>query len=121
MRVVLRIVALWLSLFILVPFLFLAWHFAGMRRSPTSTALELGKAIGLSAAVLAFILLGVFAIHRLWHFRESGRRAAAAVFGIVLLTLIAGQGIRSLSVTSALYAGLPLLILLSPPAKRACV
>jgi hypothetical protein len=121
-KVLLKVIAVWLALFVLVPLLFLAWHALDIGRSTTSWA-DIVKIGAIVAALVAFIGLGTFAVQRLWHLQESGRWAAVACFVIILafmLVLPVLTGTADVSVISMLYAGWPLFLLLSPPARRAC-
>jgi hypothetical protein len=122
MRVVLRIVAVWLCVFVLVPFLFLSWHVAAIGRAREASAAVVCKAVAVVAVCCAFILVCVFAAHRLWGYRESGRRVGAAVFGVLLLASVFGAlwSHSYLAVRGLAYTGIPLAILVSPSCRRAC-
>jgi hypothetical protein len=123
MKALLRLISVWLGVFVLIPMLFLAWHFVGIRPAAASTLRDTATAIAVASVMLAFIALGVLGMHRLWHLRESGRRITAALLAVWLALFVviavqagsAGGVIRLLIVNAAAIA-----ILLSPAAKRTC-
>ena len=97
MRALLRLIVLCLGLFVLVPLLFLAWHGVGLRPKDGWTALRAAGTAGFVLVLLAFIAVGIFAMHRLWHFKNAGRIAAAGLFGILPLPGWASESDRDAS------------------------
>lgn len=123
MKLLLRFIAVWLAVFVLVPFLFLAWHLAFIGRVGAVEWITVAKLGVLAALLVGFIGLGTFAIHRLWQLKESGRWAAVASFTIVLGFMLAGTLVRGAgppSIGAVAYAAWPLAVLLLPSARRAC-
>lgn len=117
MKILLRCVAAFLAL-ALVPFLFLA-VVVGIG---AVTKGELGP-IGLEGVLSAILFFGlpiimIFAVHRLWNLRQSGRWAALACF--VLLLVVEAKTSHP-SVRGLALIAIPCLILLSPAARKACV
>jgi hypothetical protein len=123
-RIVLRLV----SLFITLQVVQTIWAFVWLLQSGTLGAFA---ARGLGKLTLAGWLLlcviGPMAAIQLWRLRESGRRAAIVFTAVgVVYYIVGGAMFRAPEAPLAglaigvLTAGVPLVILLSSPAKRAC-
>lgn len=111
----LRTISVAIGILVLLPFLFLAWHVIDLARRPSPRALL------IVVPLVAFIGLSVFAMHRLWHLKQSGRWAALGVFGLVLAawvaTYLSGMGLSLFALTITVGS---IAILLSPQARRVC-
>jgi hypothetical protein len=115
MRLLLRVIATWNGLSVLVTMLLLA-HLVGRAASAITWLLLIG--------LVVTIPLGVYGTVQLWRLRHKGRYATLVLFGLwgaLMLTGIA-TGQRP-STSEALRLGVVVLlgcVLLSPAARRTC-
>ena len=124
MIIVLRL----LSVFIALNVALTIWAVVSLVRSEflgTFLSSGLGK-LTLAGWVIVGVV-GPFAAVQLWRLRESGRRAAIVCTAVGVLYYIVGSAMYRTPQASAaglafgiLSAGVPLMILVSPRAKRAC-
>ena len=117
---VLRIIAASIGLMVLVPFLFLAWHFTqvvGGRGDGIASV----RAVLVALALIGFIGFATFSMHRLWHLKRAGLWSSVGLF-VVLLALSLVSALNGQPVSGcglALMVG-SLVVLLLPQARRVC-
>jgi hypothetical protein len=120
MTSLLRLVAASIGLFVLVPFLFLAWHFTDVVTGRGKGMASLRGAL-VAIALIAFIGFATFSMHRLWHLKKSGLWSSVGLFAM-LLALMLGSALYGASVSScglAITIG-ALVVLLLPRARQLC-
>ena len=124
-KYLMRVVAVWLGLYLLVPILLLARLAQDAFRSGRVsdwTVVLIATVVALGA--LGFIGAAAIAIPRLWRLQEAGRRTARTLAAIVFLSIFAsvllGRNEPASSWGYVLLTLVPVLVLVSPAAKRSC-
>jgi hypothetical protein len=120
MTSLLRVVAASIGLFVLVPFLFLAWHFAevagGRGRGIASV-----RGVLVAIALIAFMGFATFSMHRLWHLKRVGLWSSVGLFAVLfalnLASALYGAPVSSCGLVMTIGA---LVVLLLPKARQVC-
>lgn len=120
MIALLRIIAVSIGLFLLVPFVFLAWHFVDLARG-RGAGIASARGLLVAAALIAFIGFATFCMHRLWHLKRVGLWSSVGLFGAILAVSLASalNGGPVSSCGLAMTTG-ALVVLLLPGARRVC-
>jgi hypothetical protein len=121
MKILLRLVTVWLGALLLPPVVFLAWHFVSV--APPTTMKSVVATSVLVLVLIAYVVVGLFGIHRLWHLKESGRRTTLGILAVLLLLFLLGALQRRTIAGVAvplLLTGTAVAILVSPSARRLC-
>ena len=118
MTALLRLVAVSIGVFVVLPLLFLAVHLGEVMFTHPSSPRSLWGAVAL-AGFLAAGALGAFATYRLWQLRHAGRRAAAAVIVMVLALQVVAALSGFPGPTAGVLVSATLLLLLFLPSVRA--
>jgi hypothetical protein len=115
MKLLLRVIAVWNGLAVLVTILLLT-HIIGRASSPATSLLLIGLAVTVP--------LGVYGSVQLWRLRQGGRYATLALFGLwgalTIAGIVMGQSASSGDVLRLVAVAATGCILLLPAAARAC-
>jgi hypothetical protein len=115
MKLLLRVIAVWNGLSVLVTIILLA-HVIGRASSPATWLLLIG--------LLLTVPLGVYGSVQLWHLRQRGRYATLALFGfwgaLTIAGMVMGRSPSTGEVLRLAAVAATGCILLLPAATRAC-